>query len=1091
MLVEKNDINDNKLNCNNTENFDNKEKICNYNETKVYDSDIISVDNKISIKDQMINCSSNNNIFCDKNYSLEYTNYDEKDSSIDINNTNKNNYTEYNITNKKNENSSNYNNLNITNSQTYKKTNTTSVINNETETYIIHGDKSLAKNMSNNYTNRYLEIENKQKLNNKDFLRGETLDLNLDKIENELINNNNNNNESKFINEIPKSLEKQISLINKTNNVSIKSFTDLADLEIKDKSSSPYDNTVILTPKSKFLNSKSNVKNNILKYTFIPNNNYNLSNESMQTFKIGLYSYKNKLIKMLDISIKNEKLNYFSTELLLKKYYFPGSFADSNFSHKMKETCNSFLNFINSNINNCEKNNQYIDINKNTIILVNITYYLIDNINISNKKNNSSFFNEDNSICKNSLINQLKNYQYYYNIKNVVYSNITNNIYKISFKDIINNGFKNVLANCFNDINIESFLFISTFGSKEDIYNFVQICYLSKNKEDIYLNNSIPNKESPYYVFFMIKSNKSGILIKENLNYIKNNFFDILIILLENCNKDSSLFEEKSIIAFYNDIINASYISKKLDNNCFGFIEIYTSMILLHYFDEAYSTNKIYAILDNYNNINSIINRFLSVSSYEKLFYSEIMCFILYRTISNFKTNDNEELQKTNNIIKNIAFTSILIKFKFILLSTSEFQSINYLNTPINVFDTHKEYDSYIDKIKDLAKTVYNKRNQFGSICNNKYFDNILKNNLLNINESKKVLKDFDIIDVVNSNKEVYTNDKNFKTFDFVNNNNNDSSKLLNNTDGTIKKIIEPKDTFSNNESLNKAFIEDSKNCNKLLNISKESNVFNICEIKLDKFNNKRESPHYNVLDTNINHDNNILSFDLNKNDQGIIKSKSIDDDNKNINIEAEKNIVSEGLNLEKSADIKNNKLSYIGKIKENLDSSNNNSIKTSIYTNHQSGGSFFINALGFLYNRTSKNKILVDDKNTLLKENEDNKNNENNENKENSNNDVYYDASSKRWKIRGKIYDVEEDKTLSNENKRQIILPPKSKETNKDEPKETKLIKEENNIQENFFDKKPLNNPFDSGVKKQLIKPPILTKKPAQKYANFLNNNK
>lgn len=426
------------------------------------------------------------------------------------------------------------------------------------------------------------------------------------------------------------------------------------------------------------LNKESEFKN---EKTAINNKNKNYQSVPGITAK---FNFNKALIfnsKHSKIVITNYSTRLNDLDSLLSKDYFPLSYSQKIDVSNMKQMFNALLTKILRKEIKKVSLSEYITVNVlNNFFENNLRCDLLD-INNSYKRK---------EIYKNfqSLKINVKDNTQYNNISfsKLFHEDTSETSYSLKF--LFENSMENLLVNCYEKLTPQNFAFFSIFAKKEDIYNYISAIF----------EQSPTYKTQDFYIIFMLKSGKISKLIKERTDYLYMNFYSFIFIILTNFD----MLEETNISLFLNSLLKAESEYKTLD-------KMFILKLLLNNFTYQKNEN-----LANKKYVYSkYMTEFIHSTSYYRLLVADLFSYFLYS-----KANE-----KDDKILSEIGYCSILIKFKYFLLS---------------------KYDSpNQESLNEFGKKIFEFSSQFGEVAKNKAFLNsiqeiLLANQNINVNKEKR-----------------------------------------------------------------------------------------------------------------------------------------------------------------------------------------------------------------------------------------------------------------------------------------------------------------------------------------------------------------
>ncbi len=715
------------------------------------------------------------------------------------------------------------------------------------------------------------EKNNKNDINNNDYIRINTLYNKDDSDENIKINENENENNKE---RNYKNINIKLSHNNKNNNSS-KEINGLNENNAHNKNRSIEKNNIEDY-------GKKNINYNNNKYD--NNNNMNQNKEKANKFILNMVSlpFSNQIYKRLTTySDKQDRIQKFINSsfpkkeesrrenvengrlMLINKNKYKNKYSQehNNYIHngiQTKANGSNEITLINRNVNDNfylkkKKRPKSIDENKN--------YKLYKDLKLKEKINNNSFNKKDGELNVNN--------------NNDFYSKIKSNNNKIIYKDMINDKkyleqsyidsyrYKNVNNNKTN---------ISKLNKKieiNDVNNISHIVNKKNNHNIIYFADKVKNNDN-YIIINKDKNNYTNVNTNKNRKLHEHNSFDIPKNIKNKLNKNYLNLSIEKDNKFSNNNNNNCYykINKKINNNYY-----YRNIGV----KQNPTITQNYGI-NNYNNINYNIDNYNKLSN-EKMIISKRVNNYNYRMIDKIKSNSvdlpmniNKENNELNNKNKRKIFlnTSTIkdktpkkIKTPFIIDENRRMNNKNkyYINT--------MENNNYMKNIRNKEEGRYFTFKDNESISTNSTRTNQFQKFLFPTHkrynfsqEPEKKRKENDAMEIfttygkgnsfIISKSNNYVNKlyKNYKNFYQINNNNNN------------KNLIYDKPKYINE---NKNKIENKNNgmniyCNKPIDKIKEY-VEKIVGNKINLVNNKNASVH---LECKYKEGNNIINFTLN-----------------------------------------------------------------------------------------------------------------------------------------------------------------------------------------------------------------------------------
>lgn len=731
-----------------------------------------------------------------------------------------------------------------------------------------------------------------------------------------------------------------------------------------------------------------------IKFTFRPNNFSSLYQTTLNNQSILIINTKENNYKNIKIPIKQ-------IEKSISNEYFPSSFTNRN----------AFSNFhdLFTKIPFSQKDQFEI-----------IACLCLFSLSQREKDYKNRILIFDELKFKNRLINLYANLQLDFDKNN-----------SISYVD----SYEKVSCNEVSYMPIENIILSILTSSTDNTYSLIES----------YFNMNISYKNLDLFIIFLIKSNR---IDKNNTKatqflyeYIENSFDKFFSSILNNKYSLSS----KELSTFLSQIIKNGYKN-------FSFFTL--SILIL-------SNNYIYNPQIDIEILDYLINKgvdYISITSLQKILYTEFVLFLVFFIVNSNSFSSNKDKNQVNNLYDKIAFLSILIKLKYILLVTSNIKSI--FNNEDSFTYNELINDKKIEDIKSLAVKVYENKSQFGIISKkDPSFEKMLRENMLNI---KRIdLNDFDYVNVELSSFGMRDSSNKFREYD--NYSKKDNKKITKEND----KIKETKNINENHtESTFHMKLEENNAQNQL-----QQSIST--EIKKPELSQKIK-PIQTIKKPILNQKQYTLDF---------FNTESKENDNKDSDDHKE---------FPKDTTTINQVLSPS---KEKINETKSVSFASDSQLNKQSqlsNSSFFVNAIGFIMKKATNNinipkpsseDVKMDKQKESVKEEKDGE-------KEKGKGDIYYCPIEKRYLIRGQVVKDEEEikKSENIPENIQKRLPPKAvKQIEKNEEKNEEKVENKANQIKSNMNENVNSNPFAKNVK--LPKPcNNLIKKPVQKYASFFD---
>ena len=695
---------------------------------------------------------------------------------------------------------------------------------------------------------------------------------------------------------------------------------------------------------------------------FTNNNNLNYENNNNNF-------YNNEAEEKLDDDNNNDNNNNYTSEQFQTNIFNNNNVTNNNNSYQKTKNIPLHNETQSSDNNLTSIINQKIDYSNETYGFSGIDQdYIIYSTNDGSEINIYNIFTTLNSYSENQL------YENYFPVSYSKASDLQKASNLLSL--VLNNGselyeplshiaihlIKYVLENQFN-VNKINFLQNNSMCSKiieilynslrnqnkglislSDLFNIENISTFEKNNNNL-LNCDFLNDNNIHPLNYILNVFNEGYMNKNNILYI------YLLLLNIKDNDNNKNIEDCDIILENFDC--ALYILLKYFNNnekvkeiCQILLKSYSPKLNFCHYIILSCLSRNYEI-DDEKYYGKIFSSYLQFSSIEKVLIADMFNFILFSVSTNLK--------------KIIAKSSILIKYKYLLLRQNYKKDTNVI---------------------ELGKKIYENITQFGEIHKNIYFNQYLKDNFYDIGNN---------ITFTSLNKAINNN-----------NNYNNNKNIFNNN----------QHSHNNNEN-----IFDNNNSN--------------------------------------NQETNIFDYD--------------DNDYKNKNIINDHN--------------SNNSINDNHNLNSNKNNTNNNK-------NESNGGYFssFISAFGFGGKSNNEQNSNNNNNNTLSEEEKQKLSPDELWKLEHPGEpEIVYDPKLKRYILRGKIYDDQEEVIQKKEKERPMIPPPKFKKPVNNNQNNFNENKEEEN---NLFDvgtnsnnygggNMKINNPFASNQIKKPPKPPTVGKRP------------
>ncbi|ORX88077.1 hypothetical protein BCR32DRAFT_263753 [Anaeromyces robustus] len=791
--------------------------------------------------------------------------------------------------------------------------------------YISSYDKNYNNN-NNNYNNNNDTLINYQLSNNRNYIS--SYDKNYNNNNNNNYNNNNDTNDEhvnvniKIISSLPQNEQKKLR--NKNDNQYNTQSSSLIKDELLNKNKSilyhktntlPSDSTLISISQTSLphVSKKSNKEdiyssqiksneinslssNSISKYFKSPFNDTNIQDDGLlfSSPSIILSNRFNFNSNIKKSNINNVKLNHKSEQ----KDIIIQSNVDnkSNISKILFNSNNEIKGNINdkSNFNDNKNNNSFYDNKSNNVNNTN-------NNNYNNKPSNNEDTNKINNIdeyqCKNIFKEKSQPIKKLLNINKLKEDNnneikenqLDNNVYIIQKKyanNICNKSIKEnnkEITNLELELSDKSTLFtvssdefdideLSSDGlnsdelNNDEIFNIKKNYVKSKTSDNKFINKNIKRKN--------IKTN--NISNKTSENIIKNSINSSQFKLDKESLSSTTLINdpEKSLLSNSQQEIIALHEQKNMKKeyefitkNNIENINIQTKNKDIKNDIQINDKNKILILEKENKNSNELkyINKIVNIEQKD------------INTFGYFKNGD----EKISNIKSNI-------------MNNHENNDSKVTND-INLKENENNI-KIVEKVKRKKKLLT-------------YYENIKKNSLA----YKKRIKKTDIISLKSSKKKILNKLDN--KIDNISNDNN-KKKILNrldneyddiNNENKKKKILNKLDNKSddiNNENKKKKILnkldnenDNNKNDNDKNNNNKNnSNKNNSCENNNEKFNEskvyiknnnikdeskvniKKKIQDYNCVDNDINNNQSLIDFVINKKPENYISANKIDE---------------------------------------------------------------------------------------------------------------------------------------------------------------------------------------------------------------------